>query len=243
MTTHTPYAIGHAPSHTQHHAWRTASNSAAHLLPHLRLALQKNPHLKLLDVGAGPGTISASLAQHLLPSGHVVATEIADDILARARTHAEEQGLGPDAISFQRASVYELPFADGEFDVVHAHQVLCHLDAPVAALREMLRVCKPGGLVALREADMRTWCVWPEIEGVAAFQDLSAAVLVANGGKEKGGRMLVGWVMAAGVERERIEAGFGTWCFSDPEERRMWGESCLSCSLLFLLGVCEERAC
>jgi len=49
--------------------------------------------------------------------------------------------------------VYALRFADATFDVVHAHQVLQHLADPVAALREMRRVCRPGGLVAARDAD------------------------------------------------------------------------------------------
>jgi ubiquinone/menaquinone biosynthesis C-methylase UbiE len=49
--------------------------------------------------------------------------------------------------------VYALDFADGSFDVVHAHQVLQHLTDPVAALIEMRRVCRPGGLIAARDGD------------------------------------------------------------------------------------------
>ncbi|KAK3946665.1 S-adenosyl-L-methionine-dependent methyltransferase, partial [Pseudoneurospora amorphoporcata] len=156
---HTAYAIGHAPSQTKHHEWRTAANSAPHLLPHLQKALVSNPNLKLLDIGYSPGTISASLAQHLLPSGHILATDIANNVLERAKEHAISQGLSvPENISFQKASVYELPFSDNEFDIVHDHQVLCHLDDPVAAVKEMLRVCKSGGLISLRESDMKMWC-------------------------------------------------------------------------------------
>ncbi|CCC11148.1 hypothetical protein SMACR_03852 [Sordaria macrospora] len=227
MTTqHTAYAIGHAPSHTKHHEWRTAANSAPRLLPHLQKALASNPNLKLLDIGCGPGTISASLAQHLLPSGNVLATDIADDVLERAKEHAISQGLSvPDNISFQKASVYELPFSDNEFDIVHAHQVLCHLDDPVAATKEMLRVCKPGGLISLREADMRMWCFWPELPSLLKFHALMVEVMLANGGQDKGGRKLVSWVMGAGVKREAIEAGFGTWCYSATEDRKAWGES------------------
>ncbi|KAL2126226.1 hypothetical protein VTI74DRAFT_1401 [Chaetomium olivicolor] len=223
MTTHTPYVLGHAASQTKHHEWRTAENSAPHLLPHLRRAVRANPHLKLLDVGAGPGTLSASLAKHIVPAGHVLATEIADDILARAKEYADAQGVHN--ISFQKASVYELPFADGEFDVVHAHQVLCHLDAPVDAVREMVRVTKRGGLVSLRESDMRMWCVWPEIPALLKFHELMVEGLVANGGQDKGGRRLVSWAMEAGVERGDVEAGFGTWCYSEPGDRKAWGEA------------------
>ena len=55
--------------------------------------------------------------------------------------------------------VYHLGFTDASFDVVHAHQLLQHLANPVAALREMRRVCAPGGIVAARDADYAamTW--------------------------------------------------------------------------------------
>ncbi|KAJ4294666.1 hypothetical protein N0V88_004895 [Collariella sp. IMI 366227] len=198
---HNSYAPGHAASQT---------------------AVSQNPSLTLLDIGAGSGTISASLAKYLL-QGHVLATDISDSILARAKEYADSQGVTN--ISFQKASVYELPFEDSKFDVVHAHQVLCHLDSPVEAVKEMLRVVKPGGLLALREWDPRMWCFWPETKGLLEYQELMVAVMLANGGQDKAGRRLVSWVMGAGVERERIEASFGTWCYSKPEDRRAWGNS------------------
>ncbi|KAK4240080.1 methyltransferase [Achaetomium macrosporum] len=221
------YAPGHDASQVKHHEWRTAENSAAYLLPHLQRAVQANPNLQLLDVGAGSGTISASLAKYLLPEGHVLATDISDSILARAKAHAESQGLGvPKNISFQKADVHALPFADGAFDVVHAHQVLCHLASPVDAIREMLRVTRPGGgLLALRESDMRMWCVWPEIPALLRFHEVMVRTLVANGGQEKGGRQLVSWVLQAGVRREDVEVSFGTWCYSSAGDRRAWGEA------------------
>ncbi|KAK3897061.1 methyltransferase [Staphylotrichum tortipilum] len=216
---HRPYQPGHATSQTLHHAWRTAPNSAPHLLRHLS---SLSPSPRLLDVGAGPGTLATSLASHLAPlHGHVTATDISDSVLARAAAHAKEQGV--ENISFRTASVYELPFKDGEFDVVHAHQVLCHLDGPVEAIREMLRVTKPGGLLALREADMKMWGFWPESEVLERFSALMARVMVANGGEDRAGRRLVEWVLQAGVERGAVEAGFGTWCFAEEGDRRVWG--------------------
>jgi ubiquinone/menaquinone biosynthesis C-methylase UbiE len=56
---------------------------------------------------------------------------------------------------------YQLSFDDDRFDVVHAHQVLQHLADPVAALREMQRVCKPGGTIAVRDADYAAMSWWP----------------------------------------------------------------------------------
>ncbi|KAK4142679.1 S-adenosyl-L-methionine-dependent methyltransferase [Dichotomopilus funicola] len=216
------YAPGHAASQTKHHEWRTAENSAAHLLPHLDTLARTKPNLKLLDVGAGSGTISAGLAAHI-PHGTVLATDISDDILTRAAAHATS--LGITNISFQRASLPNLPFPDGTFDVVHAHQVLTHLSDPAGAVRELVRMCAPGGVVALREVDMHMWCFWPAVDALQKFQGLMADVLVANGGQDEAGRRLVSYALAAGVERKQVEAGFGTWCYSAPEDRKAWGGS------------------
>ncbi|SPQ26431.1 e0457765-177d-4f87-a10c-ad29bd81645c [Thermothielavioides terrestris] len=224
-TTTTPrntYGLGYEASQVQHHEWRTAENSTAYLLPHLRRAVEQNPGLRVLDVGAGSGTISASLAAYL-PEGELVATDISEAILERARAHAAARGVRN--VTFRAADAYALPFADASFDVVHAHQVLCHLSAPVDALREMLRVTRPGGLVAVRESDMRMWCFWPETPALEKFHRLAVDVMLANGGQDKGGRQLVSWVLAAGVKRADVEASFGTWCYSTPEDRRAWGEA------------------
>jgi SAM-dependent methyltransferase len=76
------YTHGHHDSVLRSHRWRTAENSAAYLLPHLR------PGLDLLDVGCGPGTITADLATLVAP-GHRAARRPADVIDAARRTAAE----------------------------------------------------------------------------------------------------------------------------------------------------------
>ena len=205
----------------RHHEWRTAENSAAHLIPHLKSAAANNPELKLLDVGAGSGTISASLAKYM-PSGKVLATDISDDILERAKEFADSKGVTN--ISFQKANIYELPFSDASFDITHASQVLCHLDAPADAVKEMVRVTKSGGIVALRETDMQMWCIYPELPALLQFHDINIKTLVANGGQDKGGRKLLPWVLEAGVARKDITLSFGTWCYSQPEDKKQWSK-------------------
>ena len=74
------YTHGHAEPVLQSHRWRTAENSAAYLLPHLR-----RPGLRLLDVGCGPGTITMDLCDLLGPSGQVTALETGEvDVLVEA---------------------------------------------------------------------------------------------------------------------------------------------------------------
>src|SRR5674476_765909 len=104
------YTHGHHESVLRSHSWRTAANSAAHLLPHLREGQQ------LLDVGCGPGTITVDLAAHVAP-GHVIGVDTSAEVLERARRHAAELGA---PVSFQLGDVYALDFPDASFDVVHA---------------------------------------------------------------------------------------------------------------------------
>lgn len=139
------YTHGHSSGVINQHSARTAENSARHLLPSLRDGLD------VIDVGCGPGSISVGLARAVAPRGTLVAVDVAEDVLPMARAAARDAGVTN--ATFEVASVYDLPHPDDRFDVAHAHQVLQHLSDPVAALRELRRVVKPGGLIAIRDAD------------------------------------------------------------------------------------------
>lgn len=218
---HRAYVPGYKPEHIRPHAWRTAENSAAYLLPRLQELSSKTPDLQLLDCGAGPGTISASFAK-LIPQGTVVATDLSEEIITRAKDFASSEGITN--MRFQAASIYELPFENNSFDIVHAHQVLIHLDEPLAALKEMLRVCRPGGIVASRDfTGSDTY--YPQSDLIEASRKLSKAVGKASGRTENMGVRLVSLAMQAGVPRSNIEASMSSWCYSIPEERDMWGGS------------------
>lgn len=218
---HNTYLPGY--KEVKHHEWRTVENSAPYLLPFLKDLAARKPDLKILDVGAGSGTITTSIAKYA-SSGHITAVDLSDEILSRASQHAKE--VGATNTTFQRASVYELSstFAPASFDVVHTHQMLCHLDSPVQALKEMLSVVRPGGFVAVREIDMRMWSTYPDTETMQAWLRVQLATHEAAGGSNVAGPSLVSWAMKAGARREDIQASMGTWMYSTPEERKVWGE-------------------
>ncbi|MGZ9934349.1 methyltransferase domain-containing protein [Streptomyces sp. NC-S4] len=207
------YTHGHHESVLRSHRWRTAENSAAYLIGELR------PGMRLLDVGCGPGTITADLAELVAPGGHVTAVDAAEDVLAQARTVAEERGLG-DAVSFATADVHALDFPDDSFDVVHAHQVLQHVGDPVRALREMRRVCRPGGIVAARDADYAAMTWYPAAPGLDDWLGLYRRVARANGGEPDAGRHLRAWARRAGFTD--VTASATAWCFATPEETAWW---------------------
>ena len=148
------YTHGHAEAVLRSHRWRTAENSAAYLLPHVQ------PNARLLDVGCGPGTITVDLAR-LAPDGIVVGIDRSEGVLAEARAAAAAAGVTNLEIAV--GDVYSLGYGDDSFDVVHAHQVLQHLSDPVAALREMGRVCRPDGVVAVRDSDYSAFTWWPAL--------------------------------------------------------------------------------
>ena len=75
----------------------------------------------------------------------------------------------------------------------------------------------------MRESDLRAWSVYPEFPGLLAMNKMLCAVHEANGANVNAGAQLVSWALADGVRREQITASAGTWCYSTPEERQVWG--------------------
>lgn len=114
--------------------------------------------MELLDVGCGPGTMTLDLAAFVAP-GRVIGVENVEAPLVAAREAAAARG--DETTTFGVGDALALPFPDDSFDVVHAHQVLQHLTDPVTALREMRRVCRPGGWVAARDADYAAMSWYP----------------------------------------------------------------------------------
>ncbi|KAK1753224.1 S-adenosyl-L-methionine-dependent methyltransferase [Echria macrotheca] len=214
----TNYIHGHPPEVLKAHAHRTAARDAAYLAPHIRR------DSKILDIGCGPGTISADFAA-LAPEGSVVCFEISEAALATARTTFASRDLYN--ADFVRGDATKLPFEDGSFDIVHAHQVLIHLPDPVAALREMRRVTKPGGgLVASKDMIMASVNWYPPDPRLDVWRDGITGTIAETGADPEMGRRLKAAALEAGFDEERIRVGASCWSFADREDVRFWGSSC-----------------
>ncbi len=208
------YTHGHHESVLRSHRWRTAENSAAYLLPYL------TPGQRLLDVGCGPGTLTLDLGERV---GSVTALERTPEALDLCRAEAERRGFpsAEVAVEFAVGNAHALPFADDSFDVVHAHQVLQHVADPVAALREMRRVTRPGGIVAVRDSDYPAFAWYPKPPALDDWMALYLRCTVANGGEPEAGRRLLSWAREAGFAD--ITPTASVWCFATPDDRAWWG--------------------
>lgn len=204
------YTHGHAESVLRSHRSRTAATSAAYLLSELR------PVQHLLDVGSGPGTITADLARLV---DRVTAVEVNDEAAALTRAELDRQAITNAAVVV--GDVHALGLADDSVDVVHVHQVLQHVADPVQALRELARVTRPGGVVGVRDSDYAAFAWYPRLPGLGRWLGLYDAAARANGGEPDAGRHLLAWAHAAGLLD--VTASSSTWCYATPESRAWWG--------------------
>jgi ubiquinone/menaquinone biosynthesis C-methylase UbiE len=208
------YTHGHDVSVVSQHRKRTASEAAGFLLPHLK------PGMRLLDVGCGPGSITLGLADAVRP-GEVVGLDLSSEVLEVARCLAADRGVTN--VRFQQGDLYGLTAPDGAFDVAYAHQVLQHVPRPVDALRQMARLLRPGGLVAVRDSDYGT-CTWsPPDARLERWLALYHAVATRNGGEADAGRYLHGWLHEAGFTA--IALGGTTWTFPGYDTVESWAHS------------------
>jgi SAM-dependent methyltransferase len=206
------YTHGHHESVLRSHTWRTAENSAGYLLPHLR------PGLSLLDVGCGPGTITVDLARRVAP-GQVIGLDASTEVVAQARTLAAEDATTN--VRFEVGDLFALGYDDSSFDVVHAHQVLQHLVDPAAALVELRRVLRPGGVLAARDSDYSAFVWAPADPALDRWIELYLAITARNGHNARIGPALLGVARSAGFSDVHVSST--TWTFADPGSLQWWG--------------------
>lgn len=206
------YTHGHHESVLRSHTWRTAENSAAYLLPSLQ------PGQSVLDVGCGPGTITADFALLVAP-GTVVGIDASAEVVEQAARSAEGSGLSN--LRFEVGDLFAPEYPDASFDVIHLHQVLQHLGEPAAALVALRRVLAPGGVLAARDSDYSAFTWAPADPALDRWMELYLAVTDRNGHDACIGPRLMGHALDAGFGS--VEVSSSTWTYADPESRAWWG--------------------
>jgi len=174
------YTLGYSAPVLTFMEQRTADTHAGFFVPRLM------PGWSVLDAGCGPGTITLGLARKVAP-GVVTGIDLEDSQFAKSSEQARREGL---AVEFRKANVYDLPFREHCFDAVFSHALLEHLADPIAALAELRRVLKPGGLIGVRAGDMGGILIDSESQGPAQGLATYLANRERNSGDIQVGRKL-----------------------------------------------------
>ena len=188
------------PGVQQTYVERDASVAADFLLPHLQ------PGMKLLDCGCGPGTITLGLAQVVAP-GSATGIDIESGMVEQAKNFATERNVAN--VQFQAADITDLPFENDSFDAGFSSAVLEHLGEPVKALREILRVVKPGAVVGVLSTDWAEPMISPANAHVSRFFEIFEAGFNDYGGSLNRGRHLRSMMREAGFNVTEFSASYG----------------------------------
>jgi len=176
------------------------------------------PGMTVLDLGCGPGTITAGIARLVAP-GRVIAVDVEPGVVEIAASNARTQGI--ENIDFRVMDGYGMALEDDSIDFAHAHQVLQHVSDPVAILSEMARVTKPGGFIAVRDSDYSSFAWYPRLPELDRWMALYQATARGNSGEPDAGRYLLAWAHQAGLTDTTSTSS--TWTYPAGDSARWWG--------------------
>jgi SAM-dependent methyltransferase len=161
-------------------------------------ALAAQPGERLLDLGCGAGNLARRLAEAVEPTGEVVGADI-----SRAMLEVARESAGPPHLHYEQTDGLTLPFPAGSFDGAILARTLMHAQHPHEMLIELRRVVRPGGRLAILEADWGTCAV------DHSHRALSRRIIDwrtdAIDGENWMGRQLVGRCLEAGWEIGRVQ--------------------------------------
>ncbi|MDR0592229.1 MAG: class I SAM-dependent methyltransferase [Bifidobacteriaceae bacterium] len=229
------YIHGHGPGAARAHAGRNVANSAGHLAGVLE------PGMRVLDLGSASGALTRDLAAKVAP-GEVVGVDLSPDAVRQA----QEDPSRPPNLTYEVGDVYALAHRPGSFDLVHVHQVLHHLADPVAAIRALAPLARPGGWLSLREGDFGAAFWHPESTAWRAWQECYQLVARRGGTEVDAGRRLLAYLAEAGLA-ERAGISGSLWTYpgfeSAGEVAASWAERLTERHFIDLaaeLGVADE---
>jgi len=182
-TTSLGYLHGYSEDET-----RRLTDQADSLAALLHAGTAYPPGDRVLEVGCGVGAQTAHLVRSS-PGARLVAVDLAEDSLARARTRVATQAPGS-AVHWLRADLHQLPFPDAWFDHLFVCFVLEHLPDPAGALAGLRRVLRPGGTITVIEGDHGSAVFHPDSPHARAAIDCPVQLQAAAGGDALIGRRL-----------------------------------------------------
>jgi len=140
--------------------------------------------MQVLDLACGPGFTACELAREAA-RGRVTGIDLNEELIAVA--HQAKASENVENLTFSTGNVYELTLPENHFDFVYARFVFQHLEKPQLALKNILRVLKPGGILCILDIDDNWTGFSPESDAFVKFIRKAGA-----GQKRKGGNRLIG---------------------------------------------------
>jgi SAM-dependent methyltransferase len=160
------------------------------------------PGMRVADIGCGIGTISCWMAGQVGADGTVQSVDVSAEQIATARRRADAAGI--ENVTFAVASAYDTQLEAEGFDLVFCRFVLMHLQRPEEALREMRRLLRPGGVLAVEDGDFTALFCHPPLDAFDRCMALYRAAGERHGADFEIGRKLYALVRAVGFEATEV---------------------------------------
>ena len=173
-------------------------------------ALQLPPVSQGLDVGCGIGDITSLLAQAVAPGGHVTGVDISSELLTYARQAAKKSGLSKQ-LSYRKGDMSDLPFEDNAFDWVWSADCVGYAPVePLPLIKELVRVVKPGGCIAiLAWSSQQLLPGYPLLEAHLNATSIGIAPFIKGKNPEKHFLRALGWFRQIGLEASKAQTFIG----------------------------------
>jgi ubiquinone/menaquinone biosynthesis C-methylase UbiE len=162
--------------------------------------LRPTPGQRFLDVGCGTGETTHALAEAAAPGGESIGIDTSDHMIEEARRRHTQN---PGAVAFQTGSALELAFPDESFDGARSERTFQYLPQADDALKEMVRVVKPGGRIVVIDCDWDTGVMDLPDKPLARRLSLAGSDAFPNGTI---GRRLYGMFHRMGLSDIEVDA-------------------------------------
>lgn len=147
--------MAHPQGYVDPHYLQVAAALAQPVKQRTYTLLRLSPGARVLDVGCGPGIDTIPLSVCVGPTGQVIGVDCDPMMIAAADAAARQAGVSHH-VQHQQADARHLPFADAAFDACRSERLFQHLRDSTAALREVIRVTRPGGWIVVVDTDWAT---------------------------------------------------------------------------------------
>lgn len=192
----TPYVHGYDPRENER-----LQDQAGTLVDLLHSDTSYPPRSMVLEAGCGVGAQTVTLAQRS-PDARFTSVDISADSIAEAKRMTDAAGLSN--VRFQRADIFDLPFASESFDHAFVCFVLEHLARPVEALVILNRLLKPGGTLTVIEGDHGSAYFHPDSRAARLAIECQVELQRRAGGNALIGRQLYPLMVEAGLESVHV---------------------------------------